>query len=223
MEKILKNVIVIEGIDGCGKSSQVNLLVNAIRNYDKNMRLKVDAEPTGGPIGKLIRKHLSGEYTCSPESMIHMFAADRSLHLDDIRNFLDNPENSMVICDRYMYSSMVYQSLQMGSMDYVAKMNSEFPRPELLIYMHMDSDRALARVHGRDTTKDLFEHQDFLSMCEKAYNKLINDEIKRDVCNILTVNADAPMHDVHAQIWNSVEKMIIRIHERSTNPTMSIY
>ena len=110
--------IVIEGIDGCGKGTQAKLLFDHLKDLGKEVLLT--AEPTKGPLGKMIREHLSDPFL-DDESLALLFAADRIEHLEkEVRPALE--AGKIVISDRYVYSSVAYQG-QRIDLDWVGDIN----------------------------------------------------------------------------------------------------
>lgn len=100
--------IVLEGIDGSGTTTQLSRVSAALRTLGH--RVHETREPTGGRIGKLIREQLSDPSGVSARCLALLFAADRIDHLDrEILPALARGE--VVVCDRYVMSSLVYQSL----------------------------------------------------------------------------------------------------------------
>jgi thymidylate kinase len=103
--------IVIEGGDGAGTTTQVNLLVDRMNRL--NYPVGATAEPTRGPIGKLIRQMLAG--AVGPwhwRVQLHLFQADRGVHVAErIWPMLTSETGAAVICDRYVYSTAVYQGI----------------------------------------------------------------------------------------------------------------
>jgi thymidylate kinase len=101
--------IVIEGPDGSGKSTLANNLTAYVRNK-MGLSISHTCEPSYGTIGRLLRGALRGDIVFSPSVLERLFIADREDHcLKDIGPDL---ENGHVICDRYYYSTMVYQALE---------------------------------------------------------------------------------------------------------------
>ncbi len=111
------NFIVLEGIDGSGTTTQAEQIKKEFT--DMGLPAHVTAEPTTGPVGAMIRQVLSGRLvtrigsSASPPgwtTMALLFAADRQDHLEsEIEPNLRDGVN--VICDRYLYSSVIYQSV----------------------------------------------------------------------------------------------------------------
>ncbi|MBI9100786.1 MAG: dTMP kinase [Spirochaetales bacterium] len=145
---IWKNFFVLEGLDGSGTTSQLKKLTNyceseGISNFGT-------WEPTDQPIGKLIRRVLHQEISIEPETMARLFTADRYEHLygaqDGIRMRLDRGEK--VFCDRYLFSSLAYQSLGCD-FDKILDLNP-FPLPEKVFYVDVTAADCLKRRSNRD-------------------------------------------------------------------------
>ena len=106
--------IVFEGIDGAGKTTQIQLLSAALEQ--RGIKCNVSAEPTKLPIGVKIREKLSGKVPSTPIEMAELFAADRAMHNTHpecgIGKLLS--DGITAISDRYYYSSMAYQGKDIG-------------------------------------------------------------------------------------------------------------
>ena len=103
--KILKNFIVIEGLDGSGTTTQARLLRE--RLLEDGESIVNTQEPSNSMIGTLISAILEGKEKVNPKTLAYLFAADRKNHIDLL---MDSFETSKVICDRYLFSSLAYQS-----------------------------------------------------------------------------------------------------------------
>jgi dTMP kinase len=149
--------IVIEGIDGCGKGTQAKLLLEHLKDMGKDVLLT--AEPTKGPLGKMIREHLSDPFL-DDESLALLFAADRIEHLEkEVRPGLDS--GKIVISDRYVYSSIAYQG-QKVDLDWVGDVNKYADRPDLAILLDVNPQLARRRMKERGDDLEYFEEdQDF--------------------------------------------------------------
>ena len=99
--------ICVEGLDGCGKTTQTNLLVRSLRKSGYNA--VYTAEPSRGKIGKFIKKYcLHGEKRVSVVVEALLFAADRFEHVEsEVIPTLN--KGKIVVSDRYIYSSLAYQ------------------------------------------------------------------------------------------------------------------
>ena len=176
------NFIVIEGIDGCGKSTQVSMLEDQIKSECHFTR-----EATDSPIGKLIREaYLSGQRKCDERIINLLYAADRLDHVtnseDGILKYLDQGIN--VISDRYYLSSMAYNSYMMPTDDEIDKMieytinlnryNMELVKPDLTIYIELDPLEALRRINGGRDDVSVYENTTKLVKIHETYNRAIN-------------------------------------------------
>ena len=101
--------IVFEGIDGAGKTTQINLLADKLRAA--GLDPYVTAEPTGMETGRAIRRVLSGSVPKTPTQVAAMFVQDRIDHNVDPEQGIETylAKGKAVICDRYYYSSLAYQ------------------------------------------------------------------------------------------------------------------
>ncbi|WP_292460693.1 dTMP kinase [Methanothermococcus sp.] len=152
--------IVFEGIDGSGKTTQSKLLSEKING-------KYTFEPTNGEIGKLIRNILNGK-KCEKETLALLFAADRIEHTEEIKQ---NLKKSHIVCDRYIYSSVVYQSIQGIELDFIMNINKFAKKPDVLIFLDVDIEESFKRMGGR--SKEIFENREMLEKVRKKYHEII--------------------------------------------------
>lgn len=154
-------LIVIEGVDGAGTTTQVAQLSAALRA--RNPAVHETREPSSGPIGALLRLCLTGRLVTpgpvgtrarapSWQTMALMFAADRQDHVDaEIDPLLD--EGITVISDRYYHSSVAYQSLSAGdgegAIEWVRTLNAHARKPDLTIVLDVSAEEAAARRRQR--------------------------------------------------------------------------
>ena len=127
--------IVIEGIDGAGKSTQVGMIAGYFSK--KGAAVHMTSEPTQLPIGELIRRQLMGEWNSSPESLQLLFAADRADHLE--KEILPNLKKGVnVFCDRYFVSSLAYGAVDCP-LGWLVEVNKIFLMPDLAIFLDIDA------------------------------------------------------------------------------------
>ena len=125
--------VVIEGVDGTGKSTLAAKLAN-------HLGATLTFEPSYGPIGWWVRKNLSD---LPAVALPYLFAADRAQHVTEtIAPALAAGE--MVICDRYIPSSVAYQGQD------AIVLNTSFPVPDLTILLTVPPDVARQRIAARD-------------------------------------------------------------------------
>ena len=164
--------IVFEGIDGAGKSTQIKLLSNALKQ--RGIECSVSSEPTTMPSGKLLRRALSGELPATCLEMAQMFATDRVNHNKDAEQGIDKllADGVTVISDRYYYSSLAYQGAELG-FDTVAKLNLENPdirTPDLCIFLDLLPEQSLQRIGARaDVPREIYENYEYLDKTRKMF------------------------------------------------------
>jgi len=162
--------IVIEGIDGAGTTTQVEQLTANLR--DRGIDVRATFEPSSGPVGRQIRKTLVRDPSApSRAALPWLFAADRADHLDRVVEPA-LAAGTWVVSDRYYPSSLAYQSLSMP-LDYVHALNARFRAPDLLVFVRVDLETALARIESRGGTREIFEERDRLIQINAQYDAVL--------------------------------------------------
>ena len=139
--------IVLEGIDGSGTTSQGHALVEALRR--RGHRVLGTREPSDGPIGTLLRGALTAKSASIDDTsaLALLFAADRLDHLArEIQPWLAS--GGVVVCDRYLLSSWVYQALDCDPA-WVRSINRHAPWPDLTVVLEVPAEIAMKRVDAR--------------------------------------------------------------------------
>ena len=157
--------IVIDGIDGSGTTTHSHLLTGFLEH--KGYKIFLTQEPSKSDIGKLIREFLKNEEIPATTDAL-LFAADRDLHYhNEIKEKLD--EGYIVISDRYIESSIIYQSLQSDkiSVEWIKQLNKFVGLPNLTIIIDINSKVALERKNKEDLEK--FEDTSFLDKVRNLY------------------------------------------------------
>lgn len=164
-------LIAFEGIDGVGKSTQVQAI--AARLQAAGLTCRSTREPTFGPYGQQLRSSArSGRL--SPEREFELFILDRTEHVKTlIRPALDAGE--IVLTDRYYFSTIAYQSIRGLDPIEIQTRNEEIaPPPDLLLIFDAPVDAALERIRrGRDESPDDFEREDALIRCREVFLGLV--------------------------------------------------
>jgi len=200
----LGKFIVIEGIDGAGTTTQAALLTQMLQQ--KGLPVIQTAEPSNGPIGMMIRSILTRRMTL-PEKEAHLnqkaltllFAADRLDHLETvIRPALE--AGTYVICDRYSPSTFSYQGVGVSNEQWLTEVDSEAIAPDIIIYLKISVQDALARIHSRRET-EIFEKEEFLTKVITRYDTYIQAEEKLKSIKVLTVNGMLQPNVIANLIW----------------------
>ena len=152
--------IVFEGIDGAGKSTQIQMLKEWLEA--NGFRVETLVEPTDSEVGKLIRQilqHPDAKTDRFQKTLALLFAADRMLIMDKLED-----ESKIIISDRSFISSLAYQE----PAEWVEVLNRYAKKPDLLILLDLDVKKSVARTSGKDT----FEDEEFLTGVKENYLKL---------------------------------------------------
>ncbi len=168
--------IVIEGIDGTGKSTQAQRLGEWLASQGHEVVLS--REPTAGPWGKKVRES-AATGRLSPENELQYFLNDRRQHVEE----LIAPSlaaGKVVILDRYYFSTMAYQGARGFDPTEIRRKNEEFaPVPDLLLIMDLDVDAALERIGARGDTANEFEKRENLERCREIFLSLKDESFVR--------------------------------------------
>ena len=162
--------IVLEGIDGAGTTTQRARLAAVLK--ERGFDIHETAEPSGLPVGKLIRKALQKEIPWEPSQFALAFALDR---LDHVRREITPAMESgkVVLSDRYVISSLVYQSLELP-IEWVRSLNQHAPIPDLTLLVDLDVSEAEARRQKRGGPEEIFDATETQRRLREAYLKYVD-------------------------------------------------
>ncbi len=163
--------IVVEGIDGCGKDTQLNLLEKHL--IDKGYKVHMTNEPTNGKMGRLVRNYgLSCEHKFTDLERQLMFSIDRGHHVtDEIEPALK--EGKMVLSGRYSLTTLAYGYAAGLNMEILESANERYRNPDLVIYIDLDADTAMKRINSRGGIKEVYERSEFLKKAEEGYKRIL--------------------------------------------------
>jgi dTMP kinase len=200
--------IVFEGLDGAGTTTQ------AARLHDHCTRSGTSGfltnEPTSEPIGAFIRRLLSrneigqdgGPYRPNERAMGLLFAADRLAHSQVIEAALSR--GSSVICDRYLLSSVAYQTLDSSiSADWVINVNYGCIVPDLTLFLAVPVDACLARIRVRAEEASIYETRALLETISANYERLLPLYAKQ-FGRVVRIDGSGSVDDVHAAVVAAV-------------------
>ena len=200
---ILKNFIVFEGIDGAGTSTQIKKICE--KNPQKFFQT---AEPTSLETGKFLRRMLGGEFSVDEKTNSFLFAADRAEHLYGKNGIIEQINNGKtVISDRYLFSSLAYQSISCGE-ELPKLLNSTFPLPEILFFFEIDPEISLKRVDSRNEKKEIYEKIETQKKIALEYEKIISEYENNTYCTMKIIRIDATKSI--EEISETISKIILQ-------------
>jgi len=190
-------LINLEGIDGCGKSTQCKLLMEKFQKENENVVIL--KEPTDGKYGQKLWEMLKGQREATTEEILDLFVKDRREHVDEkIKPALDN--GKIVLMDRYYYSTIAYQAAAGIDVERIRKDNEFAPKPDIVLIFDLPVDLAMERVRGHSVA-DAFEKEEHLEKVRKAYLNLENDPLVR------IIDSTRTPEDIFAEVWNLVSEV----------------
>lgn len=196
---IIERFVVIEGLDGNGKSTVTPLIAKQLRGYGKQAR--VSAEPTAGYIGKAIRAILHHQSSIPSSALPALYVADRYFHIFDskkgVMSHIQHNEDNWEISSRYIYSSFAYQSLE-NKESFIKQLNKDFPVPQFLFYIDISPETALQRISTR-ARPDRFEQLETLRKVRHGYQRVIA-EAEQSETTVHTIDGEQSIASVVAEI-----------------------
>ena len=207
MEQKRGRLIVLEGIDGAGKTTQAALLEAHLREQGRQVHRT--AEPTGFPTGVSLRHALSGTVKKTECEMAAMFVVDRIAHnvhpTEGLQALLANGVD--IICDRYYYSTLAYQG-QSTDYEWVRAMNLRCPQiiaPDLCIYLDLTPDQSLERIRAGRETLEIYENRETLERVRNAFFKVFQDPEMTD--RIAIVDAYRAPEEIGRELARLVDSL----------------
>ena len=191
-----------EGVDGSGKSTQAELLQEWLQKEGRDV--VTTREPGGTPLGERVRELLLDGEAIAPWTEAALFAAARAELVDRVIGPA-LAEGSVVVCDRYLDSSLAYQGIARGlGVERVLAFNVEAIRgilPDLTFLLLVDVDEARRRsASARDRIEQ--EGVAFLSLVDNGYRQLAGLFPQR----IVTIDAGRPVHDIAKEVREHVQQ-----------------
>ena len=190
--------IVIEGVDGTGKTT----LAGGIRSrlIGMGMDCVTTAEPTDGPVGRLLRKGV----TDNPKAEALLFVSDRAMHTDAMRERIEKGET--VVCDRYYASTLAYQAASGTGVDesWLRSLNDQvIMKPDFVFLLDADPELCSARIDRRGEERSRFEHLEYQRLVRENYLRIA----KEDGFTVIDASKgqEAVLDEVFSQIRRRIE------------------
>ena len=188
--------IVIEGLDGSGKTTQAKLLTAKL---SRSHNVVYTAEPSRGKIGTFIRNScLYGGKRLSASAEALLFAADRIEHVEnEIKPAI--AEGKIVVCDRYVYSSLAYQGSADLNVEWIAEINKYALKPDFAVFIDVAPEKVLQRINRRKSVMENLETQ------RKVREIYLKSVAKGDLTRI---DGDKPLEKVGEDLTAIVLKLL---------------
>jgi len=184
-------LIVLEGIDGAGKSTQARLLLR--RLAAEGYAAVYFREPTAGRWGRKIKKLARRSDALSPEEELELFLKDRE---ENVRKNLKPAlaRGKIVILDRYYFSTIAYQGAKGIPPARIKRLNEKFAaRPDLVFILDIAPGKGLERIRTRKRKDLLFEKEDYLKKVRKIFRRFRGR-------TFVHLDAGRPRAEVHRDI-----------------------
>lgn len=193
--------ICIEGIDASGKTTQAKILVRKLRR--KGIDAAYTTEPSRGKVGTFIRRYILDREKRVPTTLeALLFAADRVGHLEnEVKPALE--KGRIVVCDRYVYSSIAYQGAAGLSLDWIQCINQFALVPDLAVFLDVSPEIVLKRLKRNKT---VMETNANLQKVREVYLKIVRDG------KMITLEGDKPIEEVAKDILRVALDFLERSH-----------
>ena len=194
---MIEVLVNLEGIDGCGKSTQSKLLREKLE--EEGVKVIILKEPTKRPHGQKLWDVLHGKRKATNEEILELFVLDRIQHVEEkIQPALD--DGAVVLMDRYYYSSMAYQVAGGIDVEEIREKHVFAPKPDVVLIFDLPVSIALERVKGHSDA-DEFEKEEHLEKVREAYLDLENDPLVR------IIDATETPEEIFGNVWRLVSEV----------------
>jgi dTMP kinase len=191
--------IVLEGLDGAGTTTQGALL--AARLLEHDVPVELTKEPTDGVLGKIARAFTDGDVHLEPETVALTFAADRIEHTVEMRQLLD--AGTWVVSDRYVASSLAYQTSQGLPFEWVRTLNSRAMEPDATVFIDTPVATCISRLEARgEFNTGPFDKAAALEKARELYLQAFASDVP--LGRLVTIAGDASRESVAAAIWDAL-------------------
>jgi len=164
-------IVSIEGLDGSGKSTIIKKVAEKLMKH--NIDVLITSEPTNGPVGKLIKEYLKQQQIERDRNLeALLFAADRLWHW---KNVIQPAviSGKIVITDRYLHSSLAYQSTNLIEEKWILEINKYVPDPDISVFIDVPPEICLKRLKKSGRSLSIMENIENLEVVYKRYLDLV--------------------------------------------------
>ena len=193
--------IVIEGLDGSGQTTQLELLKEYLKS--KGQKVHMTAEPTNNIVGGLIRGFLTKQWQISNTGKQLLFCADRAHHLES--EIIPAMENGhIVISSRYYFSTIAFGSLN-NDIKWLEALNEKFPQPDAIFFLKVSPKECISRINKTRFRKEFFEEEKKLKKVLETYLKICRYKKYK---NVFVIDGEQSIEKVHQDIVKKLGKII---------------
>lgn len=203
-------LIVVEGIDGCGKDTQINLLDKYMEdNYIPKSPVPYANVNNMCPVGKAIRTVLGNpDLYVNAKQMACLFLAELMMVVKDIKVRLDNGEN--IVMSRYWYSTLAYAGKELTDYLWIKEIGKSIEiQPDYLVYLDIPVDIAMDRINARCKEweePEIYESADKLEGISKIYESVLHMlELEKFPVKVIKVNGTNSIEEIHKEIVSQIE------------------
>ena len=196
--------IVFEGIDGSGKTTQAELLAEKLTSIQQsNIIIR---EPGGTPLGESIRKELKSNPNLDPVTQLFLFSACRTELIKDVIN-PNLEEGHIVICDRYIFSTIAYQGhaegLNIAYIENMIDLSSGGLTPDIVIFI--DTPVEIAKKRRENETNDYYDQKDidYYVRTREGYISMASSSV-----NWVTHDGSKEPNELAKSIWEQIKPLI---------------
>jgi dTMP kinase len=192
-------LIVLEGIDGSGKTTQARRLLRRLRR--RGRKAVFFREPTRGPWGREIKRLAARAGSLSAEGQLDLFVKDRRENVEkNLKPAL--AAGRIVVLDRYYFSTIAYQGAKGLDPGRIRRVNEAFAvRPDLVVILDIDAESGLGRIAGRRTRDELFERRAYLVRVARIFRGFSGPPFAH-------IDGRGDARAVARAIWSRVEPLL---------------
>ncbi len=203
MKKLRQGVLIVfEGIDGAGKTTQAEILLNTLKKL--GYEVVYYREPSQGRWGREIKRKAKFTDSLTPEEELTLFQKDREENVrKNLKPAID--KKKVIILDRYYYSTIAYQGAKGIDPESIRLRNEEFVvKPDLVFIMDVDAGQGLERIADRGKKDMLFEREDYLVKVRQLFKSLQGE-------NIHHIDAAQPVEQISEEIGRITLEFLVSV------------
>lgn len=196
--------IVLEGIDGSGKTTQIKRVKNSLTKLS-GKEVFLTKEPTESVVGQLIKKIVRNEIKVPKTAIQYLFCADRVIHLEKVV-IPKLKEGAIVVSDRYFWSSLAYGIADRNTLlaaQSILSMYNQFLVPDFTFYLRVAVSTAISRLSQMQKTKELYEEKGKLLKIAKGYDWVVKQFPKE----ITVIDGEMSVEEVTKEIIKKVSSI----------------